>query len=328
MAQPDAVIRDCGGVTWLDTRAMEWELMRTGPEITRGFFQKVLVRDADGEPSATLNYVPGGEFFAGLPYRHYHRSVREFAYVLEGEFRNCEYESAAQTEGDLIWKKKGYFLDRRPGSIHGSEAGPTSATGCVFINWRDGGSGIWVGERDYDTESVTVPYDSKEPFTPSADAPHEAGSACIRNRGGVTWLDTRSMAWHEMPSLPGYFQKVLVRDEDGEPRATLNYVPPMRAIGDAPFTLPYRHYHRSVREFAFVLEGEYAGWEYESADAPGELVWKKQGYFMDRRAGSIHGIGAAEPTSATGVVFLCWRDGGSGVWFGERDFETESVHVP
>jgi hypothetical protein len=324
MNQADHVVRHRGGVRWLDTRAMEWEPMPSLP----GYFQKVLVRAEDGEPSATLNYVPSNRMLADaaypLPVRHMHRSVRELTYLLEGEFKNCEYESPEQAAGDRIRKKKGYFMDRKPGSIHGREEAVAS-TGAVFINWREGGSGIWVGERDFDTVTVDVRYGDGAGFTPSADAPHETGAACVRNRGGVTLVDTRELEWQPMAALPGYFEKVLVRDADGEPSVTLNYLP---AGGKRSFGLPYRHLHRTVREFCFVLEGSYCSWEYESAEAKGDLVWKRAGYFMERQPGSIHGREAVEPASATGAVLLNWRVGGSGVWFGERNFDTETVEIP
>jgi hypothetical protein len=324
------VVRDRGGVTWLDTRLMEWEPM---PAL-EGYYQKVLVRDENGDPSVTLNYVASTRaapyHSATLPFRHRHKTVREFAFIVEGEFINWEWESPEQIEGDLMWKKRGFFLDRKPGSLHGREAlEPTSATGAVFLNWREGGPGIWYGERNIDVETESVPFPATSSFSPTGDAPHEAGKGCIRNRGGSTWLDTREMQWEPMPGLPGYYEKVLVRDAEGEPSATLNYLPPRMVQPDAPMTLPYRHVHRTVREFCFVLEGEFATWEYESADRlEGDRVVKRAGYFMDRRPGSIHGLESAEQSSATGAVLLNWREGGSGIWFGEKGFEDETQAVP
>jgi hypothetical protein len=79
-------------------------------------------------------------------------------YVLEGELAVWEYEGAEQTRGDLVRASVGYFVDRRPGSIHGIEARSSSPTGATLVTWRQGGSGIWRGERGFDRETVAVPY--------------------------------------------------------------------------------------------------------------------------------------------------------------------------
>src|SRR5437763_1656192 len=83
------------------------------------------------------------------------------------------------------------------------------------VTWLDGGPGIWYGEKDVDVQTVSVPFPASSSFKATKDAPHWAGDACMRNRGGSTWLDTRMMPWEPMPALPGYYQKVLVRDADG-----------------------------------------------------------------------------------------------------------------
>ena len=68
-----------------------------------------------------------------------------------------EYESADQQQGELVTYKAGYFVHRSPGSIHGFEPGPTSPIGAVVLNWR-WGSGTLIGEQDFETETVEVPY--------------------------------------------------------------------------------------------------------------------------------------------------------------------------
>ena len=79
----------------------------------------------------------------------------------------------------------------------------------------------------------------------------QTADAVVRDKGGVTWLDTRLMEWEPMPTLNGFFQKVLVRDPNGEPNVTLNYVPGF-SPGSRPYNLPHRHMHH-IREFAFVI---------------------------------------------------------------------------
>ena len=57
----------------------------------------------------------------------------------------------------MVLFREGFFMERRPGSIHGLEPGPTSATGCVLLMWRDG-VGNWLGERQAAHETSDVPY--------------------------------------------------------------------------------------------------------------------------------------------------------------------------
>ena len=317
-----AVVYESVGVRWLDTRQLEWEPMPGLP----GLAQKVLVRDAAGEPSVTMNYLPAGPILGDLPYRHLHRTVREFLLIVEGEYSGWEYESPEQAHGNLLWKRRDFFMVREPGSIHGVEAGPTSSTGAVIVNWRQGGPGVWIGEHNYDQESATVPYGDGAGFVPTADAPHEAGAACVRNRGGVTWIDTRLMEWEPMPGLgaAGFRRKVLWRDAEGEPSVTLAYIPPGGLSHDGK---RHRHYHPNVREFVYVLAGEYPGTEYSSPEDPGTEVRKRAGAFMVRDTMSLHGVEPGQSTP-TGAIILNWREGGSGVWVGEKGWHEECVEVP
>jgi hypothetical protein len=132
---------------------MDWEVM---PHL-QGACRKVLVRDEQGEPKIVITYLPAGFTLPDLPYRHYHKTVHEFGYVLGGELPHWEYERADQLKVELIVLKEGYFMHRRPGSIHGLEPGPTSPTGIIMLGWRTG-SGTWIGEKNFDTETIVVPY--------------------------------------------------------------------------------------------------------------------------------------------------------------------------
>jgi hypothetical protein len=306
--QAEGLVLDKGGVRWFDTQAMPWEPMPGLP----GYFRKVLAVD-DGEPSVMLNYIPSGllgkQVPVELPYRHLHRTTREFALVLHGELISWEYESPDQLKGDLVRKGPGYFMDRKPGSIHGVEASePFSITGAILLTWREGGPGVWFGERGFETETVKVPYEAGAGFTPGADEPHEAGDACIRNRGGVTWLDTNRMQWEPMPFLPAvdgyFFHKVLVRDDKGEPIVRLNTLPPAELLTGK---LPYRSAGTNLHQRAFMLWGEFGSWEYETPEpVDGVFVHKKTGFFQDRQPGSLHGTQPPGALSRSGAVWINW----------------------
>ncbi len=130
-------------VTLLDTRDGEWKLPAEGqPFHGTGVKVQVLARDADGHALVQLLWVPPGtaSFSPGeLRERHYHTTVREFVFTLEGELPFREYEDP-YGDGQLMVYKKGYFLDRRPGpaSGHGMDYEHVSPTGCLMLEVRTG----------------------------------------------------------------------------------------------------------------------------------------------------------------------------------------------
>src|SRR5262245_35231300 len=94
------------------------------------------------------------------------------------------------------------------------------------------------------------------------------------------------MPWQELEGIAGGKQKVLARDDQGEPSVQITWIPPGPGGAD-----PERHFHRTVHEWGYVLFGELPMREYTSADAErGRPVVFRAGYFMDRRPGSVHGI--------------------------------------
>jgi uncharacterized cupin superfamily protein len=314
----DGVVIERPDLLLVDSREMPWQDF----DGLAGGKVKVLSRDERGNAMVMLVWMPPGELpGVVLPHRHYHRRVNEFTYVLAGDLPHWEYADAAEQHGTMVRFRDGYFMERVPGSIHGLEPGPTSATGCVLLMWRDG-VGNWLNEPEAAEETLEVPY---EDATPAAVV-HErmAGDdGVVLDGGGVRILDTRAMPWQPFAGLRGAKVKVLARDDEGHERVTLVFMPP----GLRPGARRHRHLHRSVREFALVLSGELPHWEYEDAEtADGELVVFREGYFMDRRPGSIHG-NECTSASPTGCVILMWRDG-PGTWLDEPGAAAETIEIP
>ncbi len=315
-AADNGVVIDWADLRRLDTRAMRWDDF---PGLS-GTKIKVLSRDEHGNPMVFLQWMPpGAGLEVELPHRHYHRSVREFAYVLSGELPHWEYASA-DAPGQLVVFKEGMFMDRRPGSIHGLEASPTSAIGCTLLFWRDG-VGTMIDEPEFGAETVTVPYPGgaalpSAPITSGADG-------VVLERSDVTLLDTREMPWEDFAGLAGAQVKMLSRDDAGNGMVWLIWLP-----GEIPsVNRPHRHYHRTIREFSYLVNGELPHWEYRNAEQQqGDLVVVREGFFMEREPGSIHGLEEG-PSSAIGCVLLQWRDG-VGNYLDEPESEHETVDVP
>ena len=149
----EGVVLDWADLHVLDTRELPWEPMPGIP----GGQMKTLVRGEGGLPLVYVVYLPPGSPLPDLPHRHRHRTIHERSLTLWGELPHWEYESADQQQGDLVVFREGYFMHRRPGSLHGLEAGATSPTGVLLLSWRTG-PGTTIGDQGFEEETVHVPY--------------------------------------------------------------------------------------------------------------------------------------------------------------------------
>jgi hypothetical protein len=141
----------------------------------------------------------------------------------------------------------------------------------------------------------------------------------------VTLLDTRAMEWEEWSGLEGAKVKILSRFDGGAPRVFLLWLPPDVQSG------PYRHYHDTVTEYHFILEGEQPTWMYDNPSqgvGEGHQFDLKAGYYLERTPGSA-GLHGREPskTSPTGIVYLIWRDA-PGNFLHEPNAEEVNIEVP
>jgi len=141
----------------LDTREMPWEDYDPQRPGTRK--RKVLARNEAGEATVILYWIPAGPLMEQLPFRTYHKTVQEYYFVLSGELPHWEYASPddGEAEGKMVVFKPGYFLERKPGSIHGVQAGPVPEIGCLLLHWRNG-IGNEPDDPNFDTESAVVPF--------------------------------------------------------------------------------------------------------------------------------------------------------------------------
>ncbi len=215
----------------LETREMPWQDF----DGLEGGKAKILSRDDRGNAMVMMVWLPPGELPAvTLPHRHYHRTITEFTFVLSGELPHWEYASTSRISGEMVRFREGFFMERGPGSIHGLEPGATSATGCVLLMWRDG-VGNWLSEPEAAEETIEVPYGAASgPRDPAGAAGYggrhgeaaDAEPGIVLRRPDVTVLDTRAMPWMPFPGLRGAQVKVLARDERGEHRVILTFMPP------------------------------------------------------------------------------------------------------
>jgi hypothetical protein len=140
-------------------------------------------------------------------------------------------------------------------------------------------------------------------------------------RAVASWKDTRGMEWESFYGLDIGRAKLLQRNASGDPMVMMVWLPP----GDLGIELPHRHYHVTVYEHAYHLTGDLPHAEWADKDADHDLVVFREGFFLDRHPGSIHGNDAV--FSDTGCVILCWRNK-LGNWLDEPGAELETLTVP
>lgn len=269
----------------LDTRELPWQEFFAMP----GMRMKELARDRDGTPNTYLCWGPPGPLLpeSRLPYRHFHRTVREFMYVLAGELPHHEWDGPEDSVGHPTWYGPGYFMDRPPGSIHGVAPGRAPRVGRVHLDWRTG-PGVWPGEPEVEIETVEV--QAPAPGAPGTRPPRAADDppGLVYARDNIRIYDTNAMAWEEHGLVPGSQAKRLACDDSGREAVVLLWLPPGAR---APRPLPGRD------RFAFVLQG----------DLLVDAETCREGVFIHHPHGAPDGLDrvGAGPTGAT---LLVWRD--------------------
>ena len=158
-----------GDYKLIRTGTMDWQ---ADPEIP-GFKQQVLLRDTKRKSVVRKWFVPpawGTDSVKGKPDRHYHMSVYERAYNLDGDFPHWEYSNVADFKGDMIVFRRHTAMDRAPGSLHGLAPKPQSQAGAEILYWNTG-PGTSIREKGFEKETINVPFDKKarvarDTFTP------------------------------------------------------------------------------------------------------------------------------------------------------------------
>jgi hypothetical protein len=136
------VLVDSSGVSILRTRRMPWQRSEVG-------LQKPLSFDSEGHPTVILRWVPPGRYPTGrLPHRVFHK-YHEFTYIVAGDLNQWRYDGPEDEEGELVVFRKGYFMDRQPGGIHGPGVDEHSVTGCTFLIWRTLSYDGFVNDSDW-----------------------------------------------------------------------------------------------------------------------------------------------------------------------------------
>ncbi|MBP01670.1 MAG: hypothetical protein CMM25_02510 [Rhodospirillaceae bacterium] len=265
--------------SYLCSEDMVWE---DDPGIP-GFKQKVFFFDDKTREVIRLWFVPpnwGAEIFDGKPDRHYHRSVVERGYQLYGDFPHWEFNTVDDFEGDLYVFKRGLFMNRPPGSLHGLLPEPRSQAGAVILYWNNGG-GTSILEDGFEQETVTVPFEK--------DFKVELNSfkAC-------TLENTESLEWQLHPNVDGLKLKHLADSGYGADSVDMVYVP-----SDWAPTYSKGIKTSSSNPWIYVLNGEL------SIVIDGSNLTLKQDQFFRWESSHADLALSNELLSATGCTLLC-----------------------
>jgi hypothetical protein len=122
----------------------------------------------------------------------------------------------------------------------------------------------------------------------------------VVDRPDLTILDTRDMPWENTDwFMPGSLRKVLSCDDTGEPVILARW---LAARDSAPTTAPSFGFHLAP-EYYFCVSGESVQLEWEP-DVFEEAITFRDGFWLDRKAGSLHAGGPT--TSPTGATWISW----------------------
>ena len=269
-----------------DTDQLDWE---QDPTI-RDFNRKLLYLDAETGADTLLRYFPPGARYTGHGggrHRHYHLTVRQRAFALYGDFPHCEFKDPLDIEGNNIVFRRGYFMDRPPRSIHGTQPEPLSQSGAVILQWNTGG-GVGLDDPKAEVETVSVPFEGDL-------------QSMGKNFPEGRVFDTSNLAWQPHPTVPGWKRKVLATPEQDDEAVSLLFVPPEWRPGD----LPARGAPSGDRSWLFVLSGDLPLWVYDTPEAtPGECVSLREGTYLEWSQPAVVGFEAG-PGSEIGCTLLC-----------------------
>ena len=310
MDERDGVVIDWADLRRLDTREMAWEDF----DGLAGTRIKVLSADERGNPMVFLQWIPPGGFpSVELPHRHYHSTVREFAYVLDGDLPHWEYASA-DGPGEMVVYKQGFFMNRLPGSIHGLEPGPTSQVGCTVLFWRDG-VGTMVDEPEFASEG-----DRRGPLLPPRPRPPRSvtgpwpDGGVVLDRPDVTLLDHAARCrGRTSPACEGARVKILLARRAGQRRDRLALKSGCRRGRSRASSCRTATTHtvRSASSASWS-PGSCRTGEYRNAEQQQGETWSSCARASSWSAGPGACTGSRLEdlkASATGCVLLQWRDG-------------------
>lgn len=180
------------------------------PHVMGNSIRKILHEDISTGTYVHYRYSPPG---GAEKVRQLHLTINETFFFISGDLPFYEYSCPEDIEGQLITFRSGFFMDRKPFSIHGRKPYPESKTGSTLLIWNSGG-----GEFEADTsESIKIPFKDNLPkFEKSFTKP--------------LVINSENLLWENNPNGSGWKYKKLSTEENTKnltPRpVSIIYIPP------------------------------------------------------------------------------------------------------
>jgi hypothetical protein len=296
------LIYQAHGLRVLDVNRIPWEATPIAPASKL----RPLSFDDDGDTIAVYRVMTRPVAPVPLPppvaQIEFH-AIRELYMCLEGEMTHREYAHPG-AEPHTIMVRAGYWMDRKPGSIHGP-GDPRARVGVGGIAFMCPDDDPLVGVREAPSLTHEVAFASPriEQALPPVDVeePRPVPELAIEDDNRfATFLRTQELDWLAHPVLPGSSYKPLSWRRDGDATVALVSLP----AGPYPVPLlPYRT-RQAFRELIYVREGDLTLRHYaDPDDEEGTPFTVYAGCWIDRGPDAIVGF-APEDCSEAGAMFL------------------------
>ncbi|WP_174278225.1 hypothetical protein [Sphingomonas bacterium] len=247
---------------------------------------QTLLRDEDYPGAVEINFGPSGftdrirELLGHGPHRHYHRSVNERHYVLEGDYPIFHWKDPAN-EGALTRLHRHHYLENPPMTLHGITGDTVPELGWKHLRWSDG-LGTDIYEPGAAEETLEVAFSRPYPEVPFADP---------------ILVHAEDLPWQPSPVRPGWRTKQLTRGVNSARAATLVSIP-AGSSDRIEITPP----DQGETSWLFVISGDLA-LEIVTPDGASPAKLREGGFLAWAEGSAPRSSGAS--LSDGGCVLLC-----------------------
>ena len=258
----------------MDVDRLPWE------SVGGRYERKFLFGDENTEAYLRIIRCRPGWYANPTHYHHYH----EWAYITSGDLTDNEYIGPHQKVGSLMQYREGYWVDRPPFGLHGSDPGrlPSQAGGTALLMAEGRVSGTTIPTRaNYTEEWKTV-----EKWTQPRI------------------LDTiGEMQWEDDPEVNGLKVKYLSYDDTRGFAARLNWLPTGWTADQYPSYAQPWYYERGL-DLNWIIFGDLRLDAYAAPNGTKMTVTAKEHFYFERGSRCIAGLASDGPVTEQSCVWL------------------------
>ncbi len=242
--------------------------------------RKFLFGDENSESKLRIIQCRPGWYANPTHYHHYH----EWAYITSGDLTDNEFIDPRQKVGSLMQYREGFWLDRPPFGLHGSDPGrlPSQAGGTALLMAEGRVSGTTIPTRP----NYTDEWKSVEEWTKPRI------------------LDTiGEMEWEDDPEVNGLKVKYLSHDDTQGFAARLNWLPAGWTADQDPEFARTWYYERGL-DLNWVVYGDLRMDAYAAPNGSKTTVTAHQHFYFERGPNCVAGMASDGPVTEQSCVWL------------------------